>query len=205
MYMCPQGLCSPCSSRLVWTQPGVELRRAVGRAVVGVDDAFHMRPQAIVFNEGGMDWDDAREWVLEGLVGRGVGQPVEELRIALAHGAWAMEGVRCMRAIVDEDVVEATGWLPPSEREGAGVTKLWLEGSRMWRRLQGGLLQTARNRGGRRRRVAGIARCSRPSRLLCVRPRLLRRTVSARAAAPWFSGRAGYRWTTLAQALTFLP
>ena len=49
---------------------------------------------------------------------------VEELRIALAHGAWAMEGVRCMRAIVDEDVVEATGWLPPSEREGAGVTKL---------------------------------------------------------------------------------
>ena len=114
--------------------PRVELRKAVGRAIVGVEYAFHTRPQAIVFEEGGMDWDDAKAWVLEGLVGRGVGQPVEELKVTLAHGAWAMEGVRCMRAIVDEDVVEATGWLPPSERgearedgEAGGEQEEWME------------------------------------------------------------------------------
>ena len=67
--------------------PRVELRKAVGRAIVGVEYAFHTRPQAIVFEEGGMDWDDAKAWVLEGLVGRGVGQPVEELKVTLAHGA----------------------------------------------------------------------------------------------------------------------
>ena len=96
--------------------PSADLRRAVGHAVVGREEAFHRRPQALVFDADGRDWEAAREWVL-GLVACGIGQPVQELRVARASGAWIMAAARCMRTVVSEDVVDVTGWLPPWERD----------------------------------------------------------------------------------------
>ena len=94
-----------------------------------------MRPQALVFDAEGRDWEEAREWVL-GLVACGIGQPVEELRVARASGAWVMAAARCLRQVVVGDVVDATGWLPPWERgdggDGEGVLSLagdWDSGS----------------------------------------------------------------------------
>ena len=103
------------------SDPAADLLAAVHRtavACVGTEEVCHLRPQAIVFQAAGMDWDSARDWV-EGLVRVGIGQPVEELCMPRGAGEWAQRVacIRCMQqAIVSTDVVEATGWVPPWER-----------------------------------------------------------------------------------------
>ena len=101
--------------------PVDDLQVAVDRqafACVGSEEVCHVRPQAVVFEAAGMDWDAARDWVVD-LVQIGIGQPVEELCLRREAGAWERRAacVRCMRqGIVIEDVMEASGWVPPWER-----------------------------------------------------------------------------------------
>ena len=137
--------------------PGTALRRAVDRAVVGAEEAFHMRPQALVFDAEGRDWEEAREWVL-GLVACGIGQPVEELRVARASGAWIMAAARCIRTIVAEDVVDATGWLPPWERGDEGDEEEVLSPAGDWG--SGSLELEAQVSRGAGPAVAMVAACS---------------------------------------------
>ena len=122
--------------------PAADLLAAVRRissARVDAEEVCHLRPQAIVFQAAGMDWDSARDWV-EGLVRVGIGQPVEELRMPREAGEWAQRVacVRCMRqAVVPSDVVEASGWVPPWERVDGGQDPGEVEGEGVEKTVNG--------------------------------------------------------------------
>ena len=56
---------------------------------------YHARPQALVFDAKGRGAEQAQEWVKH-LVEKGVGQPVEDLRVPYNSGAWQRR-VACAR------------------------------------------------------------------------------------------------------------
>ena len=81
---------------------------------------YHSRPQDLVFDARGREQDEAQEWV-ERLVEAGVGQEVEDLRVARNLGAWQGR-VACTRYIRDlaaEDLLDITEVLTPGERVAA--------------------------------------------------------------------------------------
>ena len=99
--------------------------------------ACHFRPQALVFSAEYMDELSARDWV-RGLVDVGIGQSVEEVRVACGLTAGGVRA-RCrvpVAALVGEDLLDVTGWDPlagevqggQQEGEGAdGEAELWGE------------------------------------------------------------------------------
>ena len=77
---------------------------------------YHTRPQALVFDAETRGVDEAQEWIAQ-LVERGVGQPVEDLRVPCSSGTWQrrVACTRCMKELMLEDVLEISGWVPPGE------------------------------------------------------------------------------------------
>ena len=83
---------------------------------------YHTRPQALVFDAETRGVDEAQEWIAQ-LVERGVGQPVEDLRVPCSSGTWQrrVACTRCMKELMLEDVLEINGWAGHSySRAGDG-------------------------------------------------------------------------------------
>ena len=99
--------------------------------------ACHLRPQALVFSAEYMDELSARDWV-RGLVDVGIGQSVEEVRVACGLTAGGVRA-RCrvpVAALIGEDLLDVTGWDPLAgevqggQQEGEGTdseAELWGE------------------------------------------------------------------------------
>ena len=70
---------------------------------------YHSRPQDLVFDAREREQDEAQEWV-ERLVEAGVGQEVEDLRVARNLGAWQgrVACARYIRALAAEDLLDIT-------------------------------------------------------------------------------------------------
>ena len=77
---------------------------------------YHSRPQDLVFDAREREQDEAQEWV-ERLVEAGVGQEVEDLRVARNLGAWQgrVACARYIRALAAEDLLDITEVLTPGE------------------------------------------------------------------------------------------